>query len=405
MTFNDILKESWLSISGNKVRSFLTVLGIIIGVMAVVIMVAVGETVQKRINDQFSSLGTNTIMIRAGAAQSSGVRTGNRQTLTIQDAEVISLLPDVAAVSPVQNSGAQIIYGNKNWSSSMVGVYPDYTTVQNIEIEKGVFFDQSAVRNAATYAVIGPETAKQLGMPEDPIGEIIRVQNTPFVIIGITKERGDSAMGSQDDMVIIPITTMKKRLQGSRFPDSVNMISLKLYADADNVLVTDQITALLRDRHKLKDSDVDDFQIMDMKQVMETMNTVTGYMKLLLIAIAGVSLLVGSIGIMNMMLVSVAERTREIGIRKAIGAREKHIIIQFLSESILISFIGSMFGLIVGVGLSQGVGRLILHYDVPFSAWPVILSVSVAIVVGLSSGVMPAIKAAKLNPIDSLRYE
>lgn len=405
MTFNDILKESWLSISGNKVRSFLTVLGIIIGVMAVVIMVAVGETVQKRINDQFSSLGTNTIMIRAGAAQSSGVRTGNRQTLTIQDAEVISLLPDVAAVSPVQNSGAQIIYGNKNWSSSMVGVYPDYTIVQNIEIEKGVFFDQSAVRNAATYAVIGPETAKQLGMPEDPIGEIIRVQNTPFVIIGITKERGDSAMGSQDDMVIIPITTMKKRLQGSRFPDSVNMISLKLYADADNVLVTDQITALLRDRHKLKDSDVDDFQIMDMKQVMETMNTVTGYMKLLLIAIAGVSLLVGSIGIMNMMLVSVAERTREIGIRKAIGAREKHIIIQFLSESILISFIGSMFGLIVGVGLSQGVGRLILHYDVPFSAWPVILSVSVAIVVGLSSGVMPAIKAAKLNPIDSLRYE
>lgn len=405
MTFNDILKESWVSISGNKIRSFLTVLGIVIGVMAVVIMVAVGETVQKQITDQFSSLGTNTIMIRAGAAQQAGVRTGNRQTLTIQDAEVIAQLPDVAAVSPVQNAAAQVIYGNKNWATSMVGVYPDYTSVQNIEIEYGTFFNQSAVRNASTYAVIGPTTAEELGLPKDPVGEVIRVQNTPFVIVGVTKARGDSAMGSQDDMIIIPITTLKKRLQGSRFPNSVNMITLKLYPDADNVLATEQLTVLLRQRHNLKDSDADDFQIMDMKQVMETMNTVTGYMKLLLIAIAGVSLLVGSIGIMNMMLVSVAERTREIGIRKAIGARERQIIIQFLSESILISFIGSMAGLLIGVGLSQGVGRFVMGYNVPFSAWSVILSVSVAVVVGLVSGVVPALKAAKLNPIDSLRYE
>ncbi len=405
MTFNDILKESWLSISGNKIRSFLTVLGIVIGVMAVVIMVAVGETVQRQITDQFSSLGTNTIIIRAGAAQSAGVRTGNRQTLTIDDAQYIGRLPDVAAVSPIQNSGAQAIYGNKNWATSMVGVYPDYTTIQNIEIDKGTFFDMSAVRNASTYAVIGPTTAEELGLPSNPVGQIIRVQNMPFTIIGITKAKGDSAMGSQDDMIIIPITTLKKRLQGSRFPNAVNMISLKLFSDADNTLVIDQITALLRDRHKLKDDAADDFQIMDMKQVMETMNTVTGYMKMLLIAIAAVSLLVGAIGIMNMMLVSVAERTREIGIRKAIGARESQIITQFLSESILISFIGSMAGLVIGVGLSQGVGRFVLGYNVPFSIWPVILSVTVAVVVGLASGVVPALKAAKLNPIDSLRYE
>lgn len=405
MTFNDILKESWLSISGNKIRSFLTVLGIVIGVMAVVIMVAVGETVQRQITDQFSSLGTNTIIIRAGAAQSAGVRTGNRQTLTIDDAQYIGRLPDVAAVSPIQNSGAQAIYGNKNWATSMVGVYPDYTTIQNIEIDKGTFFDMSAVRNASTYAVIGPTTAEELGLPSNPVGQIIRVQNMPFTIIGITKAKGDSAMGSQDDMIIIPITTLKKRLQGSRFPNAVNMISLKLFSDADNTLVIDQITALLRDRHKLKDDTADDFQIMDMKQVMETMNTVTGYMKMLLIAIAAVSLLVGAIGIMNMMLVSVAERTREIGIRKAIGARESQIITQFLSESILISFIGSMAGLVIGVGLSQGVGRFVLGYNVPFSIWPVILSVTVAVVVGLASGVVPALKAAKLNPIDSLRYE
>lgn len=405
MTFNDIFKESWLSISGNKIRSFLTVLGIVIGVMAVVIMVAVGETVSKEINDQFSSLGTNTITIRAGAAQSAGVRTGNRQTLTIQDSEFIAQLPAVAAASPVQNAAAQVIYGNQNWSSSMVGAYPDYATVQNLEMKYGTFFDQSAVRNASTYAVIGPQTAEELQMPENPVGEVIRIQNMPFVIIGVTKERGDSAMGSQDDMVIIPITTLKKRLQGSRFPNSVNMITLKLYSDADNNLAIEQITALLRDRHKLDEEDADDFQIMDMKQVMDAMNTVTGYMTMLLIAIAAVSLLVGSIGIMNMMLVSVAERTHEIGIRKAIGAREKHIIIQFLSESILISFIGSVFGMLLGVGLSQGVGRFVLGYSVPFSVWPVVVSVGVAVIVGLASGVVPARKAAKLNPIDSLRYE
>ena len=405
MTFYDIAHESWLSISGNKMRSFLTVLGIVIGIMAVVIMVAVGETVQQSITDQFSSLGTNTIMIRAGAAQSAGVRSGNRMTLTLDDVDYIAQLPDVAAVSPVENSSAQVVYGNKNWSTSMVGVYPGYATVQNIEMEYGAFFEMSAVKTAATYAVIGPETAEELGMPKNPVGEIIRVRNTPMTVIGVTKAKGDSGMGSQDDMIIIPITTLKKRLAGSRFPNSVQMISLKLYQDSDNNIATDQITSVLRNRHKLKDGAADDFQITDMKQVMETMETVSSYLTLLLVAIAAVSLLVGSIGIMNMMLVSVAERTREIGIRKAIGAQESTIITQFLSESIMISFIGSMFGLILGVGLSQGIGRFVLHYNVPFSIWPVVVSISVAVFVGLVSGVMPAIKAAKLNQIDSLRYE
>jgi len=405
MTLGDILKESWLSISGNKLRSFLTVLGIIIGVMAVVIMVAVGETVQKSITDQFSSLGTNTIVVRAGAARSRGVRTGNRQTLTITDAEQIRKLPDVSSITPAQSSSAQVIYGNKNWSTLMLGTYPDYTDIQDIEVEYGSFFDLSAVKNASAYAVIGPDTARELGLPDNPVGETIRIQHMPFVVIGVMKARGDSAFGSQDDMIIIPITTLKKRLQGSKFPDAVTMIALKIYQDADNAVVTDQISSLLRQRHRLKDGDEDDFQITDMKQIMETMDTVTGYLKLLLIAIAAVSLLVGSIGIMNMMLVSVVERTREIGVRKAVGAKEKVIIIQFLSESVLISFIGSMIGLVFGVGLSQGVGRFILGYNVPFSIWPVILSVSVAVIVGLSSGVMPALRAAKLNPIDSLRYE
>ena len=405
MTFYDIAHESWLSISGNKMRSFLTVLGIVIGIMAVVIMVAVGQTVRQSITAQFSSLGTNTIMIRAGAAQSAGVRSGNRMTLTMDDVTAIQKLPDVAAVSPVENSNAQIVYGNKNWSTSMVGVYPGYATVQNLEMEYGAFFDEGAVRTAATYAVIGPKTASELGMPENPVGEVIRIRNTPVVIVGVTRAKGDSAMGSQDDMVIVPITTLKKRITGSRFPNSVMTISMKLYQDADNNVVTEQVTALLRTRHKLKEGAEDDFQITDMKQVLETMDNVSSYLTLLLVAIAAVSLLVGSIGIMNMMLVSVAERTREIGVRKAIGAHRRHIVIQFLSESVLISLIGSLFGLILGVGLSQGIGRFVMGYDVPFSIWPVVVSMSVAIFVGLVSGVMPAIKASKLNPIDSLRYE
>ena len=405
MTFGDILKESWVSISGNKIRSFLTVLGIVIGVMAVVIMVAVGETVESEISDQFSALGTNTVLIRAGVARMGGVRTGNMQTLTTMDAEVIGALPSVVAISPVQTTGAQVIYGNQNQSTSLIGAYPAYAIVQNVEVEQGTFFNQFDVRNASTYAVMGPKIVEKLEMPKNPVGQIIRVQNIPLTVIGVTRAKGDSAMGSMDDMIYIPISTLKKRIQGSRFPNAVQMIVLKLSPDADNALVIEQITTILRARHRLKKDAEDDFQIMDMKQIMETMSMVTGYMKMLLIAIAAVSLLVGAIGIMNMMLVSVAERTREIGVRKAIGAREKQIIIQFLSESVLISFIGSMMGLVIGVGLSQGIGRFILGYRVPFSLWPVVLSVSVAVVVGLASGVVPAFKAAKLNPIDSLRYE
>jgi len=405
MTFNDILKESWLSINGNKIRSFLTILGIIIGVLAVVVMVTVGETVQKRIDDQFSALGTNTIIIRAGAAQSSGVRTGVRMTLTTHDSGVLARLPDVSAAAPMQSVSTQVVYGNRNWTTSIIGTHPEYATVQNIEMENGTFFDTSAVRNASTFAVIGPKTASELDLPTDPVGQIIRIQNVPFVIIGMTSARGDSMMGSQDDMIIIPLTTFKKRVWGGRFPDAVQTIMLKLYSDADNTLVTEQITAILRDRHRLKDDEPDDFQIMDMKQVMETMNTIAGFMKMLLISIASVSLLVGSIGIMNMMLVSVAERTREIGIRKAIGAKESHIITQFMSESVLISFIGSMIGLILGIGLSQFLVPMLLEYPATVSIWAVVLSVIVALVVGFASGVFPAIKAAKLNPIDSLRHE
>ncbi|MCL2338493.1 MAG: ABC transporter permease [Proteobacteria bacterium] len=406
MTFNDILKESWLSISGNKIRSFLTILGIIIGVMAVVVMVTFGETVQKKIDDQFSSLGTSNMTIRPGAAQASGVRTGNRMTLTIQDADAIRQLPGVVAVAPVKMMGSSIIYGNQNWSTSVVGTNTDYQIVNSIEIQDGgTFFDYSAQRNGANYVVLGPKVVDSLQMPANPVGQIVRVGNVPCIVVGVMKSRGDTMGGNQDDMAILPITTLTQRLQSSRFPDAVSMITLKLAEDADNTLSMQTITELLRERHKLKDGDADDFQIMSMQQVLDTMNTITGFMKMLLISIASVSLLVGSIGIMNMMLVSVAERTREIGIRKAIGAKERHIITQFLSESILISFIGSMMGLIIGVVLAKILVPIVLQYSAPISIPAIILSVVVAVVVGIASGVFPAFKAARLNPIDSLRNE
>jgi putative ABC transport system permease protein len=253
--------------------------------------------------------------------------------------------------------------------------------------------------------VVGPTVAKELDLGSDPIGQVIRLNGVPLVVIGMTKEKGGAGMTNSDDMIFLPITTLQKRISSTRFPNSVPQVILKLSAGADNALAVERITALLRDRHRLKDTDGDDFQITDMKQILETMNTVTGFLKMLLMAIASVSLLVGSIGIMNMMLVSVAERTREIGIRKAIGARESHITIQFLSEAVLISFMGSMIGFVLGVVLSQTVLPGVMDMEVPLNIWSVFLSIGVAGVVGIASGVMPARKAAKLNPIDALRYE
>ena len=405
MTIRDILKETWLSIAGNKLRSFLTVLGIVIGVMAVVVMVAVGQTVDKQISDKFSSLGSNTMMIRAGTAMRGGIRSGNHPTLTLDDAVAIRRLPDVMALTPIQATNEQIIYGNQNWGTVVMGVGPEFPDVQTTEMEYGTFIDENAMHNAAMQAVIGPTTARELGLPPDPVGSVIRIRNMPFIIVGMPRARGDATIGSQDDMIMIPVTTLRKRVQGSRFPNSVNGIAVKIYPDADNDVVISQISALLRVRHRLKDFEEDDFQIMDMREIMEKLNRVTGYMQMLLISIAGVSLIVGAIGIANMMLVSVAERTREIGVRKAIGAREKHIITQFLAEAIMLSLMGALVGLVIGLSLAQGVGRFILHYPVPFTAWPVTVSFIVAVAVGLIAGVVPAYKAARLHPIECLRRE
>lgn len=406
MTLNDILKESWISLSANKLRSFLTVLGIVIGVAAVVIMVSAGEAVQHNINQQFSSIGTNMLFIRAGTMKFRGVAGGNKKTLTFEDLEAIkNNIPDVIYAVPTEMTSAQVVYGNKNWATTIFGSYPDFKEAQSWTIKDGSYFDENALNSMSNYAVIGSDIVDELfDVGENPLGKTIRISNQPFFVIGILDSKGDSMGGSSDNAIHIPITTFKRKLYGSKFPNAVGSIILKLSSDQANARVSEEITTLLRERHKLKADDEDDFTITDMKQIADTMNNVMGYLQILLVTIASISLIVGSIGIMNMMLVAVAERTREIGIRKAIGAKEHDIMTQFLSKSIMISFAGSITGLIMGIVLSQ-IGGLVLGYAVPVSIWSVVISVLVAVIVGIVSGVFPAYKATKLNPIKSLRYE
>ncbi len=406
MTIGDVLKESWISLSANKLRSFLTILGIIIGVSAVVVMVAAGQAVQLNINQQFSEIGTNMLFIRAGKMNFRGISGGSKKTLTFDDLEAIkNNIPEVIYSVPVETTSAQTVYGNKNWSASIYGSYPDFKDAQSWTLKDGTYYDENALKSMSNYAVVGSEVVEELfAEGENPIGKTIRISNQPFFIIGVLNSKGDSGGMSADNTIHIPISTFKRKLYGSKFPNAVNAIILKLSTDQANAKVSEEITQLLRERHKLKADDDDDFTITDMKQIADTLNNVTGFMQLLLVTIASISLIVGSIGIMNMMLVAVAERTREIGIRKAIGAKERDIMTQFLAESIMISFAGSFIGLIFGVILSQ-VGGVILGYTVPISIWSVIVSVLVAVIVGILSGVFPAYKATKLNPIESLRYE
>ncbi len=405
MYLRDILSESCISITTNKLRTILTMLGVVIGICAVVIMIAAGQTVEHKIISHFSDLGTNTIMLRARATERGGIKSGHRMTLTTDDIAEIAKLPGVAAITPAQMGMVRLVHGNQNLYVAAVGAYPDYKSVLNIDTEYGDFFNMDDVQNSRSVAIIGPRALYELGMPENSTGKTIRINNMPFTIIGTTKTKGDTALGSQDDMIIIPLSTFKKRLVGDEFPNSVPVAGIRLTDNADNNLIIEQITSILRMRHKLRDSDPDDFQFFDMKQIMESLNSVVGNMQILIIAVAAISLIVGGIGIMNMMLASVTERTREIGIRKSIGACEKYIIIQFLTESVLISLTGGLIGLILGISIAHGVGRGILHFYVPFSIWPIVVSLFVSVCVGIFSGILPAIRASKLNPIDCMRHE
>ena len=401
-----VLRESWISIKSNKMRSFLTTLGIIIGVCAVVIMVAAGQTVQNMINDSLAGMGSNLLMIRPEFVTTSGVKSGGQTVVKTDDADVIRKLKYIKAVSPMVNGTDQVVYGNENYTASVVASTPDYLQTGNWEIERGEPLTERDVKAATSYVLIGKTIEQELfHSGESALGKTIRVRNIPFVVKGILKAKGQGMGGiDRDETIIMPITTYRRRIRGSYIPNRVNYIMAQVDDEKHIEKAKNYIVNALRESRRLKPWADNDFRVDDMTEVQETMRSVGTYLSILLASIASISLIVGSIGIMNMMLVSVTERTREIGIRKAIGAKNIYILSQFLLEAILISFIGSMVGMILGIVLSQIAGVL-FEQNVPISLLTVMISFSVAIVVGIASGIFPAIKATKLDPIEALRYQ
>ena len=401
-----ILREAWISITAYKMRSFLTMLGIMIGVAAVVMMVAAGQTVQNEITKTFDSMGTNLIIIGPGETVTGGVRGGRgRPSVSFDDVESLRDLKDVETASYIVNAAVQAVYGSNNYGVSVYGTTPEYLTIGNWEIEDGIMFSERDFKTGKPYIVIGQTIVNELFGLQDPVGKSIRLKGQPFTVIGTLKEKGDGLMGDdQDNIILMPATTLRQRLRGSPRPNYTNVAFVKVTTEDRMESVANRIEYQLRARHRLKEGADNDFTVRLMTEMVEKVRSVGLILSLLLAAIASISLIVGSIGIMNMMLVSVTERTREIGTRKALGAPNKWIMFQFLSESILISFMGSFVGMIIGVCLSQVAGYY-FGRDVPISIWSVVISVSVAVIVGIVSGLMPAIKAMKLDPIDALRFQ
>ncbi|MES2677476.1 MAG: ABC transporter permease [Pseudomonadota bacterium] len=401
---SEMLKEAWISIKSYKLRSSLTIAGIVIGIASVVLMVSIGEGVQKQIDEQFSNLGSNLITIRPGSPKTRGVSSGNFQTLTYEDAAAIANLNFIDKVSYTKNASGQAVYGSNNYSVTIYGTTTKYFESMNLKIDKGNFFNEKDEKSGSPFIVIGKNVADQLYPNENAVGKIIRIKNIPLKVVGVLKEQGSSFGPSIDDSVFIPFKTFLRRVSGSKYPKVVSQISInvsdQIYIDYAQV----KITELLRKRHFIKPNQDDDFRINNLKDIADSIKGTTEVFSLLLASIASISLVVGSIGIVNMMLVSVTERTREIGLRKAIGAREKTIMQQFLLEALMISFLGSFIGLLIGLVLSQ-IAELIIKINLPISIYAIILSIVVSILVGILSGLAPAIKASKLNPIDALRYE
>jgi putative ABC transport system permease protein len=389
----------------NKMRSMLTALGIIIGVASVVAMVAVGNGAQVRITSQVSALGQNLLMVFAGSKKSGGVNSGlgSASAITLADAEAIQReVPDVVAVSPEVSVTAQAIANGRNWSTSVVGESPDYLKIRDWKLAAGSMFTDSEVRSAAKVAVIGSKTANELFGPLNPVGQSVRIKNIPFIIIGLLESKGAGMGGAnQDDRMLIPYTTAMKRITGDRYLRSVNV---QIRSSDRMEIAQQQITSLLRQRHRLTSEQSDDFNIFNQKEIADTVNSISKVITLLLGSIAGISLVVGGIGIMNIMLVSVTERTREIGIRIAVGAEPGDIRLQFLIEAVTLSLLGGLIGVLSGVGASRLVG-MFADFKAVVSTGSIILAFGVSSVIGIFFGFYPAHKAAALDPIVALRYE
>jgi putative ABC transport system permease protein len=408
MRFIDIQKMALFALGKNRIQTALTMLGIVIGVSAVIAMVSLGQGAQKLVEEQVAGMGQNVLQINGGGQWGQGgVRIGGDQgqSLTEGDVEAIrNEVPVVALATPIAQGNGQFVFGNQNWQTRVEGTNETYLEIRGLRVEQGDFFTESDVRTAARVVVLGKTVADALFPGGDPVGQTIRIRNLPYRVIGVLAAKGQSVTGQdQDDTALMPYTTVQKKMLASALP-RINRITVSAVSSQATTAAKEQIERLLRERHGIRPGQQDDFRVNNLTEVAEAAEQTTQIMTLLLGSIAAVSLLVGGIGIMNIMLVSVTERTREIGIRMAIGSRGSYIRMQFLAESVIMCMVGGFIGVLVGVGLSLGLAR--------FMGWPSFVSPEAATIAflfsaatGIFFGFYPAHKAASLDPIEALRYE
>jgi putative ABC transport system permease protein len=415
MNLSLIIRVAFRALAKNKMRAGLTVLGIVIGVAAVILMVSICQSAGRLIQDQFQSMGTNVVIVHPGSQKGGGVHMGfgSVTTLTAADADAIAAdCPAVLAATPMVNARGQVVAGNQNWyPDEIIGVNSSYLTVRNWQIGSGDFFTESDIHSAAKVCVIGTTVADNLFQTRECVGSMIRIKSIPFAVVGVLEPKGSNLFGQdQDNVVLAPFTTIKKRVSGSTF-HNVDVVFVSACSVTRMQDAQEEITALLRQRHHLRPAADDDFAVHNTSEVANSLKTITTVMALLLGSIAGVSLVVGGVGIMNIMLVSVTERTREIGIRLAVGARSRDILRQFLVEAVVLSTLGGAIGVACGVG-AAATARFVVNTWFSSTQWPLTISVEAILValafsgsVGMFFGYYPARKASRLDPIESLRYE
>jgi len=402
-----MLAEAWVAMGANRLRTFLTMLGMVIGVGAVILMLAVGQGAQKQVEASIASMGSNLFIILSGSTTSGGLRMGGgaAPTLTLADAQALEELPSVTAIAPSSPGTAQMVYGPNNWSTQVIGTTPAFLAVRDWKLAAGFPFTDSDIRSATRVALLGKTVVTNLFGDEDPVGKTLRIKNSPYMVLGVLAPKGQSLDGrDQDDTVIVPVTTAQRKLFGTQFAGTVRFIMVQAESAEAMPAVERAMNELLRQRHRIREGADSDFSVRNLTALANTAAETAQVMSLMLGAIASVSLLVGGIGIMNIMLVSVTERTREIGIRMAIGARGKDILLQFLLEAIIISVIGCLIGVVLGVGGALTVSE-VSGMAIVVTASSIVMAFAVAAAVGIFFGWYPARKAAAMKPIDALRYQ